>query len=104
MKRKLRNSYNYLDLTYQATIEDVERRKSALIKLFNSKSKEKNVSYDKKIKDVEKAANNIIENIKNNGLPNKEYHRFECGWATIISLTVALAFAVGVCAVSFVCF
>lgn len=104
MKRVLKNSYNYLDLTYKATIDDVKRRETALIKLYNTKAKEKNKSYENKIISVQKAADNIITNIKNNGIPKEEYHRYECNLSSIITLFVVLAFAVGMCVLSFVCF
>ena len=102
MERKLKLSYRCLDLPYQATAEEVKRRERALIKIFTAKAKEKNISYSKQIDAVQKASDVILENIKNNGIPTKKYHRFEASVSSIITLSVLLAFAIIMCVVSFI--
>lgn len=102
MERKLKLSYRCLDLSYQATAEEVKRREQALIKIFTAKAKEKNISYSKQIDSIQKASNEILENIKNNGIPTKKYHRYEASISSIITLSVLLVFAIVMCVISFV--
>ena len=101
MDKNLKKCYEYLDLPITATIEEVELRQKALIKIYNNKSTEKGVSYDKKIGIVETSASAIIENIKNNGIPKDEHHYFDSSWKSIGILTTILAFVGMFCYFSF---
>lgn len=100
MEKNLRKCYEHLELPYSATIEDVEARKSALIKILNSQAHDNKVSNEKEIALVEKSANTICEEIKKNGIPQNE-HRFESSKESIFALLVVLFFAVMVCLLSF---
>ena len=104
MDKKLRKSYECLDLPISATIEEVESREKALIKIYNSKEVEKGISYDKKIGEIEASSKLIIENIKNNGIPQEEHHKFESDWTSIWILSAVLLFAAMLCFFSFYIF
>ena len=95
MERQLRKSYKVLILPYSATEEEVERRKTALIRILNSQKKE---NAEKRISKIKNAADIIISNIKNNGIPDKEHHLFESSNESIIGLFIVFIF------VAFVCF
>ena len=104
MEKELKNSYFRLDLQYSATIEDVESRKKALIKILNMEEKEKNVSKQKEIEQVKDDCAHIIENIKNNGIPKEECHRFEASNESIFGLLIVFAFVFMLCFFSFYAF
>ncbi len=104
MEKELQNSYFRLDLPFSATIEDVQARKKALIKVLNMEEKEKNVSKQNEIEQVEFDCSRIIQNIKNNGIPKEECHRFEASNESFIGLIIVLAFASLLCFFSFYLF
>ena len=103
MEKNLKKGYRYLDLAYSATIDEIEARKVALIKMLKAKERDKNISCEKEIFKVENSANILIENIKNNGIP-KEYHHFIASNESIVGLVIVFMFAVVVCFFSFYAF
>ena len=104
MEKELQNSYFRLDLPFSATIEDVEARKKALIKVLNMEEKEKNVSKQNEIEQVKEDCSLIIQNIKNNGIPKEECHRFEASNESILGLVIVLVFVFILCFFSFYAF
>lgn len=104
MEKNLKKSYYYLDLPFNATVEDVQTREKALIKILKAEEKEKNISKQKEILTVKNSAITIIENIKNNGIPKEESHRFESSTESIIILLLVLLFAGSLCFYSFYIF
>jgi len=101
MDKKLNKCYLVLDLPYSATIDDVMSRERALIKILNSKANEKNTSCENEIQEVKVSASTIIENIKNNGIPQEKSHRFESSNESIVALFIILLFVGLVCFFSF---
>lgn len=104
MEKELKNSYFRLDLQYSATIEDVEARQKALVKILTLEEKEKNVSKKKEIEQVKDDCALIIENIKNNGIPKEKCHRFEASNESIFGLLIVFAFVFIICFFSFYAF
>ena len=104
MNKELKKCYEYLDLPINSTIEDVQAREKALIKIYQSKAQEKGVSYEKQIGLVETYAREIIENIKNNGVVKEEFHRFESSWNSISILLIIFVFTAMLCFFSFYIF
>lgn len=94
MKKNLKKCYRLLDLPFDSTEEDVELRKRAMIKILESETGVKN---EKKITFVENASSLILENIKNNGIPNEEDHYFESSNESIIALFVVMVFVCFFC-------
>lgn len=104
MEKELKNSYYRLDLKYSATIEDVEARQKALVKILTLEEKEKNISKQNEIEQVKNDCNLIISNIKNNGIPKEECHRFETSNESLVGLFIVLALIGVVCFFSFYAF
>ena len=102
MNNKIKKYYKYLGLAYNSTIEDVELRKKALIKVLHSKANENKISTEKEIAIVEQYTNKIIENIKVNGV--LEGHCFETSKESILGLVIVLIFVVAICVFSFYSF
>ena len=104
MDKDLKKCYECLDLPITATEQDVQLRKKALVKIYETKAVEKGVSYDKQIGLIENSSASIIENLKNNGTPKDEHHYFESSWKSIGILSIALAFVAMICFFSFYIF
>ena len=103
MEKKLKKSYECLDLPFSATVDEVVARKNALIKVLSAKEIKNKISTEKEIATVESSANAICENINKNGIP-KNVCRFESSNESIVSLFVTLMFVVFVCYMSFYIF
>lgn len=101
MSKELIKCYECLDLEYNATIEDVDARAKAMIKIYNNKSVEKGVSFDSQIGKIETSAKQIIENINKNGIPTKDFHKYKCSWQSVGWLAVAVLFTGLICFLSF---
>ena len=101
MEKELKKCYYDLDLSYQATEEDVMARANALTKIFKAKEMEKKISCAEEIEMVKNSSNKIIENIKKNGIPNEDCHRFETSTQSIFVLLIVLFFVGFICAFSF---
>ena len=104
MDKNLRKCYECLDLPITATAEDVRLREKALVKIYENESVEKGIPFDKKIDLVASSASTIVENLKNNGSPQEELHRFDSSWKSIGILSVVLAFVCMICFFSFYIF
>lgn len=104
MNKDLKKSYDFLDLTYSATEEDVCAREKALIKIFNSEAKEKNVSCDNEVETTKKHAKIIIENLKKNGPPQEQDERFDSSWQSAGVLLIVLFITAMICFLSFYIF
>ncbi len=100
MEKELKNCYKCLDLPYSATIEEVETREKALSKILLAKSGYEQKS-EKEISKVKYSADYIVENIKKNGIPKEEFHRFDSSKESIISLLIILVFVGLICFFSF---
>ena len=101
MKKELKKCYHCLDLPYSATAEEIKAREVALVKVYQSKAREKKIDVDKDIELIEKSSETLIENIKTNGMPKVKKHVFESSGASIVWLCVLLGFAVFMCYSSF---
>ena len=102
MEKKLKRCYEYLDLNYLATAEDVEARKNALIKIANSSAKEKRINVEDEIQKIEDCANKICENLSQNGMPNEDF-LYNPSNESLVGIFISLLFAVFFCWCSF-CF
>ena len=99
MNKDLKKSYQKLDLPYTATEEQVVLRKNALIMIMNGKEIDTKHSYRKEIQEIEKNAENIMANIKEQGIPNE--HGFESSNKSIFVLIFALSLVALLCFFSF---
>ena len=103
MTKDLKQSYEYLNLPYSATIEDVEARKNALIKIANAKSIEKKIDTKDEIQKIEDSANIICLNLNQNGIPN-EKSGFNTSKESLGVLMLVLVFSIILCVSSFFAF
>ena len=94
MEKSLRKCYECLDLQFSSTIEQVEAREKALIKIFKAKEKDEKISCKKEIEEIKIAKEKIIENIIKNGVPNDKTHHFETSNESIVALII-VCFCVG---------
>lgn len=102
MNKKLKKCYSYLNLPYNANIDEVENNEKALIKILQTKSQKNSKRYDKKIKQVVDYSNEIIENINKFGIPKtKAKMRTPNENFVIVQLFIFIAFFI-LCVVSFV--
>ena len=76
MTRELKKCYYYLDLSFNATVEQVKTQEKILIKILRAKALKKGVSQKKKIDKIVYCANMIEENIIKNGIPNFQECRY----------------------------
>jgi len=83
MNKSVKRCYEYLDLPIDASEQIVTIRKTALIRIYKTKAAEKGVSYTNQIRRVETAAKKIIDNIKNNGIPQVKKNFLSFSWTTV---------------------
>ena len=101
MEKKLKKCYCCLDLPYNATIDEVEAREKAMIKVLNAKENETKISCEKEIEEVQISSKTIVENIKKNGIPKEEYHRFSTSNESLIGWIIIFVLVVVLCVLSF---
>lgn len=101
MEKNLRKCYQNLELPYNATIEQVEAREKALIKILSAQENDKKTSCDAKINNVKVSANKIVENIKKHGIPNEENHDFEASNESVAGILIVFVFVAIICFLSF---
>ena len=104
MNKQLKKAYEKLDLPFSATVEEVELRKNALLKILRDEEHDKGRSNQKSVADVENSVKIIIENIKKNGTPSVENQSFDSSWASIGMMFVVLIFVAILCGISFYIF
>ena len=104
MNKDLKRSYEFLDLNYSATEEDVCAREKALIKIYHSEELEKRVTREKDIENTKKSAKIILENLKKNGLPQEQDERFDSSWQSAGLLLIVLFVTAMICFFSFYIF
>ena len=101
MEKDLKKCYQDLELPYNATIEQVEAREKALIKILSAKENNKKISYEREIGEVKISANKIVENIKKHGIPKEENHDFEASNESVAGILIVFVFVVIICFFSF---
>lgn len=90
MPKQIKKYYNFMDLSYSSTIEQVQEREKVMIKMSRAKAIRKNKSYDEKINAVVVSANEIVQYIEKNGVPNKLDTLFNTPAKSFISQIIAL--------------
>ena len=91
MPKEIKRYYNFMNLSYTSTIEQVQEREKVMIKLFRAKAIKKNKSYQNKINEIVTSANSIVEYIEKNGVSNKKDFLFNTPMKSIISQIFILA-------------
>ena len=70
MIKELKKCYYNLDLPFSATKEQVQTQEKILIKIIRAKALKTGKSQKKKIDNIVKSANLILENLEKNGIPD----------------------------------
>ena len=93
--KELKKSYFYLNLPYDATPEQVKTQEKMLIKILRAKALKTGKSQNKKINEIVKCANTILQNLEKNGIPNlKEFGFSSTGKELAIQAFVLLAVSI----------
>ena len=90
MPKEIKRFYNFMDLSYSSTIEQVQEREKVMIKVLRAKAIKKKKSYNEKIAEVVTSADGIVEYIEKNGVPNKSDNLFNTPTKSIISQILVL--------------
>ena len=90
MPKEIKKFYNFMDLPYSSTVEQVQEREKVMIKLIRAKAIKKNQSYKIKIDKIVSSANGIVNYIEKNGVPNKPDSMFRTSKISIISQIIML--------------
>ena len=101
MPKEIKKIYNFMNLSYSSSIEEVQERKNVMINTFQAKTMKNHKSYDKEINKVVDSANKLVKYIEKNGVPNKKDNLFNTSNSNIttqlivlISVIMVLAFAI----------
>ncbi len=97
MERELKKSYRLLNLPFEATEEEVNIRKNAMLKVIETENHKKR-DYD--ILSIQQASENILNNIKKNGIPKEKDYYFEASTSSIVCLFIVLFFVAVICGVT----
>ena len=68
MTKEIKKYYNYLDLPYNATEEEVKTNEKAKIKVLRAKAIKYGKDYSKVINKIAQYSENLLEHIKKNGV------------------------------------
>ncbi len=71
MTKELKKAYSFLDLKYEATIEEIQTRRKILIKILRAKNIKKHKNHIEKIKKINACTELILDNIKKSGIPSE---------------------------------
>ncbi len=101
MEKELKQSYHYMDLRYDSTIDEIKSRQKIMIKIFRAKSIKGGKSYKNEIAKVNNSTNKILANIKQNGIPKASIFNFSSTVNEVATLTFVLIIMIIICTVTF---
>ena len=76
MPKEIRKFYNFMNLSYSSSIEEVQECEKVMINVLQAKAMKNKKSYDDKINKVVNSANKLVDYIEKNGVPNKRDNLF----------------------------
>lgn len=81
MTKEIKKYYHFLDLPYDATIEDVKARQKVMIKVLRAKAIKRGVSYSKQINKIAIVGEEVISFINGYGVQpaQKEWFKIDRG-------------------------
>ena len=85
MPKEIKNHYNFMDLSYSSSVEEVKEREKIMIKILRANAIKKGISCSDKIQQVTNSANQIVDYIEKNGIPNIDDSRFVTSKNNIIT-------------------
>lgn len=102
MKAEIKRCYNYLDLPFDATIQDVELRQKVMIKIYRAKALKTNKSYQDKIDRINNSALTLIDFIDKNGVQKPAIFSFKPSAEDIYGELFVLLIVMMLCVTSFI--
>ena len=101
MDKALRKCYKCLELSYNATEDDVITRQNAMVKILQSK-RDVEKDTEEKISRVKYSAGQIIKNLKEHGLPKVKNYWFETKGENFLTQIIVLFFVAFIFAASLI--
>ena len=90
MPKEIKKIYNFMNLSYSSSIEEVQEKENDMIKTLQAKAMKKHKSCDEEINKVVDSANKLIEYIEKNGVPNKRDNLFNTSNSSIMTQLIML--------------
>jgi len=90
MPKEIRKFYNFMNLSYSSSIEEVQEKEKVMIKILRAKAMRKHKSYGKEINKVVDSANKLVDYIEKNGVPNKRDNLFNTSNLSIMTQLIML--------------
>ena len=101
MDKELKKHYHFMDLKYDATVEEIKSRQKVMIKVYRAKGIKTGKSYKNEIARVNFATSKILSNIKQNGIPKGNLFNFSSSINDMATLIFVLIIMMIICIVSF---
>lgn len=102
MTKEIKKCYYYLDLPFNATVEQVKVREKVMIKILRAKGMKLGKSYKDEINKVVLSAEGIFDYIKKNGIPKEKEPTFDTSISSLTTQIVAMLVMLIFCVLSFV--
>ena len=90
MPKEIKKIYNFMNLSYSSSIEEVQERENVMIKTLQAKAMKNNKFYEEKTNKIVASANKLIEYIEKNGVPNKRDNLFNTSNSSIMTQLIML--------------
>ena len=90
MPKEIKKFYNFMNLSYSSSIEEVQEREKVMINALQAKAMKKHKSCDEEINKVVDSANKLVEYIEKNGVPNKRDNLFNTSSSSIMTQLIIL--------------
>ena len=101
MPKEIRKHYNFMNLSFSSTIEDVLMRQKSMIKVVRAKAIKKGKSYSDKINKIAYSAHVLVEYINKNGISKIKDNIFVTEKSDIVYQIVVLGIvlAISICSI-----
>lgn len=86
MTKEIKKCYNFMNLKYSATEDEIKVQQKVMIKLLRAKELKTGKSYEKKIDKICKNTNAILNYINVNGVPQIKDYTFDTSLDNIMAL------------------
>ncbi len=90
MPKEIKKYYNFMNLSYSSSVEEVKERENVMINALKEKTTKKNKSYSDKINKIEVCAKGIVNYIEKNGVPNVKDNLFNTPSSSLFSQLIIL--------------
>lgn len=102
LPRKVKKAYDYLDIDYNATEEEIRTRQRVLIKVARAKVNEQDKVTQKKIDKITHATRIILKYIKRSGVPKDDGINLDATGESIHSGYYILVLVTALAIISFI--